>query len=202
MKWLSITACIFLLAGCGASEPAPKAEVKTVEIEIPRPRSQVPETNAPAVTKGVVDKVARLLEITANGQITPLIREAEKNPDFQSNFGGQSHSRHWSLLRRIGIDPVQNLRDILNEPYDVKRVGNEDWFIWPDFAAHAPEELIPEGLSFLDRARLRTLIGEDGIDRIRAGEPYPGVRLAISGTGRWVYFIHDIETSEDENNGQ
>jgi len=198
MRWLKVVSAFIAVTACGAEEANRKQDIKTIEIEVRRPQSQAPINNAPAVTKEVVDKVARLLELTANGQLTPLVREAERNPDFQSNFGGQSHSRHWSLLRRIGVDPVQNLRDVLNEPYDVKRVGNEDWFIWPDFAARPPEDLIPEGLSFLDRARLRTLIGEDGIERIRAGQPYPGVRLAISETGRWVYFIHDTETSEDE----
>jgi len=202
MKWLSIFALCLALASCGSDTPSAEKNIKTVEVEIERPRQQFPDQRTPAVTKEVVDRVARLLEITSNGQMTPMVREANKNPDFQSNFGGQSHSRHWSLLRRIGIDPVQNLREILDQPYDVKRVGNEDWFIWPDFAAHPPEDLIPEGLSFQDRARLRDLIGERGIARIRAGEPYPGVRLAISDTGRWVYFIHDIDSYEDENNDQ
>lgn len=197
MRWVSGLLLFFSLSACGPSEPPSEMGSVEIEVEISRPQVPEPPADTPEVTKAVVDKVSLLLELTANGQLRPLIREAEKNENFQSNFGDQTHSRHWFLLRRIGVDPAENLRATLNQPHGVKLVGSELWFIWPDFAARTPEELIPETLSFQDRARLRELIGDSGIERIRAGEPYPGVRLAISETGRWVYFIHDIDTVEE-----
>lgn len=184
---------LLMLSACSRAAPAENVPVPE-QPAVTAPASIGEQT---AITKDVVDQVAHLLHITANGQLTPLAREAEKTDDFQSNFGGQSHSRHWFLLRRVGVDPVEKLHQILEEPYGVKRVGNENWYIWPDFAALSPNALIPERLSFQDRARLRKMVGDEGIARIRSGEPYPGVRTAISGTGRWVYFIHDVETIEE-----
>lgn len=197
MNWLKAAVSIGCLAvaACGANEQ-PKKDIRTVKVTVSLPDDAIIEDTDTAITKEAVDKVARLLQITASGRLTPLVREAERNANFQSNFGDRSHSRYWFLLRRVGVDPVQTLRETLDQPYGVKQVGNEHWFIWPDFAALAPEDLIPEVLSFQDRARLRELIGEDGIESIRAGNPYPGVRIAVSDTGRWVYFIHDIDTTE------
>jgi len=198
MSWRSLRLAFGCLAAaaCGPSEPP--EDIKKVTVNVHTPAEDYDRDAEDEITAEFVDKVARLLRITSSGRLTPLIREAERYGDFQSNFGNQSHSRHWFLLRRVGVDPVRSLRETLNQPYGMKRVGNENWFIWPDFAAKAPEELIPESLSFQDRARLRELVGDEGIGRIRSGEPYPGVRLAISETGRWVYFIHDIDTVEDE----
>lgn len=156
-----------------------------------------PATELDSITEDAVAQVAHLLSITSDGRLTPLVREAEKNEDFQSNFGGQSHSRHWSLLRRVGVDPVDKLHAVLDQPFAAKQVGTETWFVWPDFATLEPDALIPERLNFQDRARLLELIGEDGVTRIRNGEPYPGVRTAISEKGRWVYFFHGIDTSEE-----
>ena len=65
-----------------------------------------------------------------------------------------------------------------------------------DLAARDASDLIPEKLSFQDRRRLMELIGEEGIERIRQGEGYPGMRTAIAGNGRWVYFVMG-ETEED-----
>lgn len=185
---------LLLVAACGAEPPRDPAPTPATT-GAPEPEQS---KNTPAkITREAVDQVAHLLAITANGRLTPLVREAERTENFQSNFGGQSHSRHWFLLRRVGVDPVEKLHMILSEPFGTKKVGSETWFIWPDFAALSPDELIPERLDFQNRARLREMIGEEGIARIRSGEPYPGVRTAISDSGRWVYFIHDIDTSED-----
>ena len=198
MRWLKITliATAFGTTACGAKESPAREEAQQAP-----PVSTQAETNEDdfekIITKEALEKVAHLMEITANGRLTPLVWEAERSENFQSNFGNQPHSRYWFLLRRVGIDPSSTLRETLSEPYGSKRVGNETWFIWPDFAALPVEDLIPERLSFQDRARLREKIGEEGIAQIRAGEPYPGVRTAISETGRWVYFIHDIETDEE-----
>ena len=204
MSWLSGAAAIACLAltACSAEDKVPPQDIKTVSVTVSLPEDAVIDAPAIDLSKQALETVARLRGLTQSGRLTPIIREAERSENFQSNFGDQSHSQHWFLLRRVGVDPVENLRRTLEQPFGVKRVGTENWFIWPDFAARAPDELVPESLSFLDRARLRELIGEQGIARIRAGEPYPGVRLAISETGRWVYFIHDIEATEDDENDQ
>ncbi len=90
---------------------------------------------------------------------------------------------------------MRQLEQLLSGPYGTRKVGDEVWYIWPDLAARMPEDLQPERLSFSERARLRDLIGEAGLQRIRDGQRYPGVRTAISETGRWLYFVHE---SEDE----
>jgi len=82
---------------------------------------------------------------------------------------------------------------LLAGPYGTRNVGDETWYIWPDLAAKSPSELVPERLSFSDRARLFDLVGEQGIARIRSGQGYPGVRTAIAEDGRWLYFVHESE---------
>jgi hypothetical protein len=84
---------------------------------------------------------------------------------------------------------------LLDGPYGTRQVGTQTWYIWPDFAALEADELLPEKLNFTDRARLRDLVGDPGLARIREGQGYPGIRTAIAEDGRWLYFVH--ETVED-----
>lgn len=183
-----------VLGACGGQQDSPVASAPETQPGV----IAAPKVASPTPLTELAEKTAtRLLKLTANGQLTPLVREAEKTENFQSNFGGQTHSRYWFLLRRVGVDPATKLQSVLAQPHGTKVVGDETWFIWPDFAALDPESIIPERLSFQDRARLLTLIGDDGVESIRQGNPYPGVRLAISDTGRWVYFLLNIDPSEE-----
>ena len=47
-------------------------------------------------------------------------------------------------------------------------------------------------------ARLRELVGEPGLARIRGGEAYPGVRTAIAEDGDWLYFVHETQQDTEE----
>jgi len=140
-----------------------------------------------------------LQRIIERDSLSRLVLQARSEPAFISNFAGESHRVHWDLLRRTGFDPLRQLRQLFEGPYGVRQVGDEIWFIWPDLAARAPEELIVEKLSYVDRARLQSLIGSSGMKQIAAGQGYPGVRTAISDSGRWLYFVHE---SEDEIQGE
>ncbi|MEM1152155.1 MAG: hypothetical protein AAGI03_16695, partial [Pseudomonadota bacterium] len=120
-----------------------------------------------------------------------LARRADAEPAFISNLGGADHLRHWDLMRRTGFDPNLKLMELFELPHGTRRVGTETWYIWPDLAARSTAELAPDRLSFQDTARLRALIGEQGIEQIAEGRSYPGVRTAISETGAWRYFLHE-----------
>lgn len=176
------------------------------EEEQPRVRISVPE--APAITRiepqaetetvtelsqAAQDKIMALREIIARNSLTRLVRLADSEPAFISNFANQAHRTHWDLLRRTGFDPLARLEDLLNGPYGTREVGYETWYIWPDLAALDPEDLQPERLSFRDRARLQDLVGDQGLARIRDGQGYPGVRTAIAEDGTWLYFVHETE---------
>jgi len=199
--WLGVAALV--LAACGGSAPEAETQAETqtnVLTPVEVPLTSPPEKAAPTpFTPEVQAMINELLRITKNGQITPIIREAERQEGFQSNFGGQPVSEHWRLLRRIGVDPPTKLREVLAQPYATKQVGDEIWYIWPDFAALSSEDLIPAKLNFQDRARLRALVGEAGIAKILDGDTYPGVRTAIADDGRWVYFIHNVDNPEEQD---
>ncbi|MEM7492583.1 MAG: hypothetical protein AAF296_04330 [Pseudomonadota bacterium] len=149
----------------------------------------------PALSDAADAKIMALREVIARNSLTRLVRLANAEPAFVSNFANQGHRTHWDLLRRTGFDPLARLQTLLDGPYGVRRVGDEVWYVWPDLAALDPEELQPERLSFRDRARLRDFVGDEGLARIRNGQGYPGVRTAIAEDGRWLYFVHE---SEDE----
>ena len=155
----------------------------------------------PVLTEAAIEKRAKLLAIAEMDRLRPLARIADTEPGFVSNIGGQAHFTYWNLLRRIGVDPNTKLIALFAEPHAAKQVGEETWYIWPDLAALAPEDLIPEKLDFQDRARLMELVGEDAIARIREGSPYPGMRTAIAEDGRWVYFIYNEDLIEASNEG-
>lgn len=186
------------LASCG---PAPEEETVRMRVEaapdLLRPveaeGEAVPEINEPVQDK--LDTIGRILEANS---LARLSRLANSEPAFVSNFAGEGHRTHWDLLRRTGFDPLAQLSTLFEGPYGVKLVGEELWYIWPDLAALDPDELVPERLSFSDRARLLDLIGEPGIERIRRGQGYPGMRTAIADDGRWLYFVHETEDEQAE----
>ncbi len=181
-----------LLWACGETPPTP--EVRTAPDETLLETPSMPAL--PALAGPVVQTMADIQEITGRNSLRRFARYADASEGFASNFAGSSHFEHWSLIRRTGVDPLREIESLFAEPHAVKTVGEEVWYIWPDLAAKLPEDLLPERLSFRDRARLETLIGEAGIAKVRAGGAYPGFRTAISADGRWVYFLH--ETGEKE----
>ena len=144
---------------------------------------------------------AQILSITSRDSLRRFAELADATPGFSSNFDGLDHYGHWALLRSIGVDPMNKIEDLFERPFGVRQVGDEYWFIWPEFAAMEAEDLIPEKLSIQDRLRLQELVGEEGLEKLRAGSVFPGLRTAISDSGRWVYYVNDIgqgETSNDE----
>lgn len=181
-------ACLAMLAACGGPAtdvPPPRAAPE--ESLVQPPANPAP----PALTSAVEETVAELRTIAEAGLLRGLARRASAEEGFISNFADESHFVHWDLLRRTGVDPNTKLLDLLDEPHAVTAVGDRTWYVWPDLAALAPGDLIPEKLSFVDRARLLNLVGEEGITAIRNGDDYPGFRTAISQDGRWLYYVHE-----------
>lgn len=159
--------------------PAPQERLA----KAPLPPAPVELSDAAAATR------AGLLRQAERGSLSGLAGIAAANPGFISNTGGQDHRQFWDLLRRTGVDPNRKLRDLFEQPPGLRDVDGRRWYVWPDLAAKDTEDLIPEKLSFQDRRRLEVLIGADGIERIRAGEGYPGMRTAIAEDGTWIYFV-------------
>jgi len=180
------------LAACGAGQDS--------EPERPLPGVTLVETpvvaTPPALSEAALDMQAAILETTQRNSLRRFARLADENSGFASNFAGVDHQEHWSLLRRTGVDPLREIEALFAERHATRTIGSEVWYVWPDFAAMAPENLLPEKLSFQDKARLTAMVGEDGIAQIRAGSAYPGFRTAISDTGRWVYYLHEIGESQ------
>lgn len=191
-------ACLAILAvACGSPEDqGPTVRFRVAQAPAVTPPVQtvreVPPLSDPAQAK--LDEIA---DILAANSLTRLARLADREPTFLSNFAGEPHRAHWDLLRRTGFDPLSQLQTLFGGPYGTRHVGEETWYIWPDLAALDPALLVPERLSFTDRARLQALVGEAGIARIRAGQGYPGVRTAIAEDGRWLYFVHETEDEAD-----
>lgn len=190
MRCVSIFPALALgaLMACSQAEP----------VDVPPPSPPVPSeslTRAPQLPDPVelTDEAARMkasiLREAERGALRSLGRLASQQEGFVSNVGGQDHYEFWDLLRRTGVDPNRKIRELFEGPPGKREVDGETWFVWPDIAAKEARDLIPEKLTFVERRRLRELVGEDGIARIRAGEGYPGMRTAISADGRWVYFV-------------
>lgn len=184
----------FALAACGTEDGSPTIRVAVdaapavtapveVEVEI------VPLSDAAEA------KIANIRDVLERDSLSRFVRLANSEESFVSNFAGESHRVHWDLLRRTGFDPLKRIGDLLDGPYGTRQVGDQTWYIWPDFAAFEADELLPEKLNFADRARLTELVGEAGLERIRDGQSYPGIRTAIAEDGRWLYFVH--ETAEE-----
>ena len=192
-------ATLFSLTACGDSDGTPRVRMMVNAAPAVTTPVEVEETITP-LTDSVDAKVADIRTILERNSLSRLARLANAEDNFVSNFAGESHRVHWDLLLRTGFDPLMRLEALLDGPYGTRQVGDQTWYIWPDFAARDAEDLLPERLDFADRARLRDLVGETGLDRIRAGETYPGFRTAIADDGRWLYFVHetvqDTETSE------
>lgn len=188
---------IVLLAACGGRDGSP-----TVRLEVEAaPAVTTPvevEAVTPALPETVEAKISAIRDVLARDSLSRLVRLADAEESFVSNFAGESHRVHWDLLRRTGFDPLAKLGGLLDGPYGTRQVGDQTWYIWPDFAALEADELLPEKLTFTDRARLRDLVGEPGLERIRAGEDYPGVRTAIAGDGDWLYFVHETQQDTEE----
>ena len=184
----------FLLAACGGEAASPKMRVAVSAA--PALMSLEPAADTPAPLPVAVDsKISEIRSVLERDSLNRLVRLARTEENFVSNFAGESHKVHWDLLRRTGFDPLHRLGDLLDGPYGTRQVGDQTWYVWPDFAALDADELLPEKLDFADRARLEALVGEPGLARIREGQDYPGIRTAIAEDGRWLYFVH--ETIED-----
>lgn len=182
------------MAACGGQG------VETDPVDQALPAEEQVASDAPALNQAAIEMRDEILAITQRDSLRSFTRLAESTPGFSSNFSQVSHSEHWSLLRRLGVDPLGNIEGLFASPYAGRQVGDEYWYIWPDFAAYDAGTLVPERLSFQDRKRLLDLIGQDGMEAVRIRGVYPGVRTAISDTGRWVYYVHDIGESETEEN--
>ena len=183
-----------LLWACGASPSQPEPIIPEDSL------TQTPEqAELPALSDAVKDTIEDLREIAQAGRLSTLANRAEREEGFVSNFGADSHFTHWDLLRRTGVDPNAKLLELFDEPYAQAQAAGETWYIWPDLAVREAGELIPEKLSFVDRARLRRLIGDEGIEAIRQGHDYPGFRTAIDEAGRWLYFTHHPQPDAEED---
>ncbi|MEE2879329.1 MAG: hypothetical protein VX593_10025 [Pseudomonadota bacterium] len=187
------------LIGVGACERDVPRDTVRLQVE-EAPSYMKPATDASGATEGltpqVQETVAALRAIIEANSLSRLSRFANSQSGFISNFAGASHRDHWDLLRRTGFDPILRMEDLLDQPYGVRTVGSETWYVWPDLAALGPDELRPERLSFRQRARLQDLVGEAGVESIRNGSGYPGVRMAIAADGRWLYYVHETQSEE------
>lgn len=191
--WLM--AGLMVVSGISACTPAEDATPRRLPDETLM--ETPPPPPAPELPAAVIDTREAILDAARAGSLRRLSRLAEAQPAFLSNFGDVPHGRHWDLMRRTGFDPNRTLVELFEKPHAAKQVGDETWYIWPDLAARSSAELQPERLSFRDKARLETLVGEAGIAAIRGGSPYPGVRTAISETGTWHYFLHEVAEEGD-----
>ena len=187
-----------ILTGCGNDDGTPRVRVSVDAAPAVTAPIEAIETVTP-LTEAVETKIADIREILDRNSLSRLVRLASAEENFVSNFAGESHRVHWDLLRRTGFDPLMRLGALLDGPYGTRQVGDQTWYIWPDFAAQESDDLLPEKLNFADRARLRDLVGDVGLERIRNGESYPGIRTAIAEDGRWLYFVHEtVQETEGE----
>lgn len=187
MRWHKQLFCVgvgVVLMGCTPA-PAPEGPAQPAESLTQAPKIAVPVELSEAAQK----TRAEIIKYSKAGALRNLSRVAGRTEHFIASQTGDEPYLYWDLMRRTGSDPAVMLRTLLDGPPGVREVDGERWFVWPDLAAQAPDALIPEKLSFQDRARLKALIGDEGIARLRAGEGYPGKRTAISEEGIWLYFV-------------
>ena len=199
IKQLLALLLVSMLMACGNGQPE-QGRQQEAEDRAPAPPVRAPEPLPTELTPDALAMQEQILSVTGRDSLRRFAELAEQAPDFASNFDGIAHFEHWSLLRRTGVDPLRNIEELFALPFGARQVGAEVWFIWPDFAATDPGELVPEKLSFRDRARLLEILGEEGLARLRASGVYPGLRTAISDSGRWVYYVNDIGQSETSSN--
>ena len=184
-----------LLCACAPEPAEPSGSEVIPDVTL----IEVPSTAEPQpLSEAALAKQAEILAVTDRDSLRRFGLLATASEGFISNFAHSDHYGHWSLLRRTGVDPMRQIEELFRLPYGVREVGAERWYIWPDFAARPADELLPERLGFQDRARLLDLVGEEGVEEIRAGNGYTGIRTAISESGRWIYYLHDTGESETE----
>lgn len=191
-----LAVALLVVAGCDGEAPRDSVRLQVEEAPDYMRETGGEQPATPALTGEAQSTVDRLRGIIQTNSLYRLSQFAGSQPGFISNFAGASHRAHWDLLRRTGFDPILRMEDLLDGPYGVREVGGETWYVWPALAALDSSELQPERLSFRQRARLQELVGEAGIERIRNGSGYPGVRMAIASDGRWLYYVHETQ-SED-----
>lgn len=184
---------IVLLGACDLSDEidnnSPRSEVVArVEKASEEPPGEHTADELPEAVAKTRDEILAIIE---TGSIRSLARMADAQQGFRSNYGNLNHYDHWYIMKRAGLDPLEKTAEILKQPFGIKDFGAEKYYIWPALAVRAPEDLDFSRLSFSERATLSELVGEDGIERMKAGEAYPGFRLAIREDGRWVYLLHD-----------
>jgi len=188
-----------VVAACGGAPEQPPSVRMTIEAAPAQAHvPTAPTVIAQPLSELAQGKVDDIRAIVQRNSLARFSRLADGEPSFVSNFAGESNRAHWDLLRRTGFDPLAQIELLLDGPYATRTVGEELWYIWPDLAALDPAELVPERLSFTDRARLLELVGEAGIERVRRGQGYPGVRTAIAEDGRWLYFVHETEDESED----
>ncbi len=187
----SFSVCLTVLSLLGLAACGNAADPGTVQETAPLNVAQGEPATVPAValTPEAIATRDRIIEVAETRSQRRLARLAGEFQGFQSNFGGAEHFSYWYSRRRMGSDPNEAIIALFEEPFAVREVGDETWYIWPDLATLDPEGFVLEQLSFRDRARLEELIGERGIEALLRGEPYPGYRTAITSGGRWVYFV-------------
>lgn len=179
------------LTACDLSDHLDDSMKRSEETVINIPEAVTVESPAAVLPLPVQQKLDLIKQTLDENSIRALVRLAEQEPDFQSNFGGLSHYDHWYIQKRAGLDPIEKTREILEQPYGVKDFGAYKYYIWPELATRPTEDLDFSRLTFQERATLTELIGEAGLERIRNGEAYPGFRLAIREDGSWAYLLQD-----------
>lgn len=186
---------LLVLPSCGQAVEPTVTEAAPLDVFVEPP----PPAVLPALPDAVIATRETILDAVEARSLRRLGRFAESQDAFLSNLGNDDHYTHWYLMRATGFDVLRKLDDLFDQPYGVRMVGTETWFVWPDVATLDREPLVLETLSFSDRARLTELIGEEGIEAMERGEPYPGIRTAIAENGGWRYFLHENGMKEGEN---
>ena len=185
---LGLISAALLTSGCDLSDEIERRRAEDTATSEPDPAQSPTDRQLP---KPVSEKLAEIEAVLETGSLRQLVRLAEQYENFRSNYGNIDTYRHWYIQKRAGLDPIEKTRQILDQPYGVKDFGLETYYVWPALAVRAPEDLDFSRLSFSERAALQELVGDAGIERMRAGEAYPGFRLAIRDDGEWVYLLAD-----------
>lgn len=181
-----------IVACAPANEPPPERQ----QAAPPERTSSAEPERTTDLSPEAANTLADIRALIETGSLRQLGRYADRYPGFTSNFGSDSHFDYWYLLRRTGVEPLDQLSDIFDQPHGDILVGDKRWHIWPDFAALPENARNPARMSLEDRTRLLSLIGEQAAFEMRGGAPYPGVRTAISEDGRWIYWL--FETGDQD----